>query len=141
MTRDEFFAEVESSPRKEKFTLPSGKVVWVEEPTARELLEARLESSRAAQGNEDKSDALFPARLAARCVTDGNGKQIFTVKDAERIMGGKSRIITALTDLVFEVAGLTDDAKKNSASAEISTSPTASPGSAESGTLAVCSAA
>jgi len=116
-TRDEFFSEVEANPRRSQFTLPSGKVVWVEEISARELLEARLESSRAAQGNEDKADALFPARLAARCVTDGSGHPIFTVKDAERIMGGKSRIVTALTDLVFEVAGLNEDAKKNSASA------------------------
>ena len=129
MTRDEFFSEVETAPRKESFTLPSGAVVWVEEPSARDLLEARLEASRAAKDDPERADLIFPARLAVRCVTNGEGKPLFTPADAERLMGGKSKIVTALTDLVFEVAGLNDDAKKNSATVPTSTLPISSPGS------------
>ena len=114
MDRDEFFQEIESSPRREPFTLPSGKKVFVVEISALDLLQARLESLAESKGDEKKADELFGGRLAVRSVVDEKNELVFKPADAERLMRGKSRIVTALTDLVYDVAGLGSDVKKNS---------------------------
>jgi hypothetical protein len=130
-SREDLFAALEEAPRKEPFTLPGGKQVWVEEMSYVDWLRWQFDLADHAPAKEGSLDECALARLVVRCVTDGKGTFLLKPADAERLARGRGRIAKRLVQLCREVNGLdvesVEQAKKNSAVPPISTSSTGSP--------------
>lgn len=120
-SKDDFFGCC-GEHRKEPFTLPNGKVVFVEEITA---FEHERFQQELAKYHRDKSgdgqlwDPEAKARLIIRCVTLGDAKPLFASEDVRAIASMPVRVIEPLFRLCQEVNGLdreaTTELKKNSA--------------------------
>ena len=109
---------------KQPFTLPSGKVVFVEEITAfeHERFQQELAKYHRDRGNDDAPwDPEAKARLIIRCVTAGDSKPLFGAADIKTIAGMPVRVIEPLFRLCQQVNGLDRemqvDLKKNSGDA------------------------
>lgn len=125
--KDDFFAAILDSPRREAFTLPNGKILWVHEISAAEFVELQIDIAKA---SKDGQDRFALARLIQKCVCTDSGKPVFasTDEDLAKIMSGRQQIVADLWLLCREVNGLNrEEVKKNSDPAQSLNSPTASP--------------
>lgn len=126
-TKDDFFSAILDAPRREPFTLPNGKVLWVHEISAAEFVDLQVDIAKA---SKDGQDRFALARLIQKCVCTENGKPVFSATDDDlaKIMSGRQAIVADLWLLCREVNGLDrTEVKKNSEPALNSNSPTVSP--------------
>lgn len=107
--------------KKEPFTLPSGKVVFVEEITAfeHERFQQELAKYRRDKGDDNLWDPEAKARLIVRCVTRGDSKPFFDKpEDVHAVAKMPVRLVEPLFRLCQQVNGLDRDSaadlKKNS---------------------------
>lgn len=143
-TRDDFFAALEKSPGKETFTLPGGKMVYIEEPSALEIEQFQAACARAAADDETSWDMLGKARLVALCVTDGKGKQLLSGEDVKRLMRGRNSILEPIYRICLRLAGLDaatmETLRKNSEDRQSFDSCSVSAETPDASTLEECSA-
>lgn len=122
-SKEDFFSSC-GEHRKEPFTLPNGKVVFVEEITAfeHERFQQDLARYRLSKGGDETLwDPEAKARLIIRCVTAGDSKPLFSSEDIRAIAKMPVRVVEPLFRLCEQVNGLDretlTDVKKNSADA------------------------
>jgi hypothetical protein len=119
-SKEDFFASC-GEHKKEPFTLPNGKRVFVEEITAfeHERFQQELAKYHRDKGGDDTPwDPEAKARLIIRCVTSGDSKPLFGHADLKGIASMPVRVIEPLFRLCQQVNGLDREAqvdlKKNS---------------------------